>query len=230
MINEKQPALERIEGMIEEYGEGLRGDALKAARDFKTSWLALAKKLYQIRNSRAFISWGYKNFEDYTAKEMFIKKQTAAKLVMSYHFLEKEKPALVSDEFIESATVSKAPSFDAVNILRSARKKEGLSESDYEAIKDRVFEQGDDAKSVRKEITTMIKQRLQQDPEEARAKERGAKLKRFVAALKTLRRDMELLDIVPAHLRDQAEGLIRRIEEEVEKINAQAQTHTEQEE
>ncbi len=68
-----------------------RWEALNVARRFKTSWVELGGKLFEIRKKKLFEEWGFGKFDDYSQNEIKIKPRTAAKLTASYGFLKKEE-------------------------------------------------------------------------------------------------------------------------------------------
>ncbi len=67
----------------------LRYNVLEAARNFKSSWIALGQILYTVYKDKHFRSWGYMSFETYVKTELGLQKQTASKLLHSYYFLKR---------------------------------------------------------------------------------------------------------------------------------------------
>jgi len=206
-----------IERRLGEMEEGsMRHKILQSARNFKVSWIDLGQSLYTAWKDKLYRDWGYATFEAYTAKEIGIKTSTAMKLLKSYYFLEKEEPAYLGKE--QEATPSKVasvPSYESVNLLRLASNKKTLDADDYRALKKDVLEDGKDAGSVRKSLTTIMRQREELDPEEAREKKRSAVLKRFAATLKALKTEIETSKILPASMLKDTASLIAKIEAEI---------------
>jgi hypothetical protein len=202
---------QRMEGMEE---DSLRCLVLQSAKDFKTSWIKLGQSLYTVWNDKLYKDWGYQAFETYTIKEVGIKKQTAMKLVHSYSFLEKEEPMYLQKDYNESVSPEKVPSYEAVNVLRLAKRNREIDETDYAKLKKDVFQEGRDAGIVKKDLTQLIKQRKEFDPEEETRKN-TANIRRCVTTLRSLKRDIEILKILPEKIAVDIDKLIAKIEEEI---------------
>src|SRR3989338_8674077 len=83
---------------VEAGKESLRQKTQEAAKRHKASWIELGQFLLTIHKDKLYKEWGYLVFETYCKKELGIKETTAAKLLKSYSFLEKEEPTLASAE------------------------------------------------------------------------------------------------------------------------------------
>ncbi|MDD5679831.1 MAG: hypothetical protein PHI59_01125 [Candidatus Omnitrophica bacterium] len=212
----KSKSLERIEEKMQDMDESsLRYQVLDKVKNFKTSWISLGQALYSVWKDKLYKEWGYSTFEAYTAKEIGVKKPTAMKLLRSYYFLEKEEPAYLEKDYAESNEVASIPNYDAVNVLRLAKNKKTLDKVDYAELKKKVFEKGRDAREIKKDLSSLIREREELEPEEARKKRKIAILKRLVAVLKSVKRDAELLKILPAGIIKETANLINKIESEI---------------
>lgn len=200
---------------IENEGE-IRTYILKKAKEFKSSWIEFARVLYPVWKDKLYRGWGYLTFEGYTAKEIKIRRTTAMKLLGSYSFMEKEEPQYLTKEYIEGDD-SGVPQYEAVEALRKAKTKGILDEDEYAKLKTNVFESGYDAKEVKKELTSLIKQREEVSPDEARKRENIRQVQRLLTSLKTIKRDLELLKILPASITEETASLIQKIEQEMDK-------------
>jgi hypothetical protein len=210
-------SLEKIEQrMAAAGGDPLRQQILQSAKNFKSSWIDLGQALYSVWKDKLYKEWGYMTFDTYTSKEIGIKKQTAVKLLKSYYFLEKEEPAYLKKDYAEAAEPSAIPSYEAVNVLRLAKDNKVLDSSDYASMRKNVFEMGKDAKEVKKDLTAIMKQREELEPDEARKIKRLSALKRFVSALKTVKREIEMSKLLPASILKEVDGLIRKVEAELD--------------
>ena len=78
-----------------------------------------------------------------------------------------------------------------------------------------MFEKGKEAPAVRKDLTAMIRQRQELDPDEARQKNRSATLRRFVGVLKAIKIEIDTQKLLPAALAKEAAELIRKLEAEL---------------
>ncbi|MFH1767948.1 MAG: hypothetical protein ABH858_02150 [Candidatus Omnitrophota bacterium] len=186
----------------------IRKEVLRATQDFKSSWRNLAQALHVVWKDKLYRKWGYETFDQYTAKEVTIRKATAVKLIRSYNFL-KEETSLGGYEEKEERAVT--PTFEMVNTLQRARK--ALSDEDYQRVKKDVFENGKDAREVRKDINALImKQRKDVNPEEERTRAGKVSVKRFLAVLRAFGRDVEALDVLPGEIACDIDKLLKKIE------------------
>ena len=209
-------SLERIEEKMESMDKNsLRYQVLEKVKNFKTSWLSLGQALYSVWKDKLYKEWGYLTFEAYTAKEMGIKKPTAMKLLRSYYFLEKEEPGYLEKDHTAPEEVASIPSYDAVNVLRLAKNKKTLDKVDYADLKKKVFEKGRDARDIKKDLTALMREREELDPEEARKRRKIVIIKRLLATLKLVKQDAEVLKILPVSIIKETASLINKIESEI---------------
>jgi hypothetical protein len=212
----KTRSLERIEDRMGSLDEGsIRYRLLASVKSFKTSWIDLGQALYSVWKDRIYKNWGYTTFDAYTSKELGIKKATAMKLLRSYYFLEKEEPAYLQKEQNESRQAFSIPGYESVNLLRLAKAKNALDKADYLHIRRSVLEMGREAGDVRKDLTTLMKQREELEPDEVRRQKRRAVIKRLVSSLKTLKTDIETSKFLPASMLKEIATLIHKIEAEI---------------
>lgn len=216
MIANKTKSLQNIEEKMESLDvNSLRYRVLENAKNFKTSWIELGRVLYSVWKDKIYKEWGFSTFDLYTAKEIGIKKPTAMKLLRSYYFLEKEEPAYLKEDYAESTDPAKLPSYEAVDLLRKAKDKKALDSQDYSRLKKEIFEDGKDWQTVKRGLTSLIRQREELEPEEVYKKRRIATLRRFVANLKALKQEAEISKLLPTQLIKEAQELIRKIEEQI---------------
>lgn len=212
----KSRSLSGIEQKLQSVEDGsFRQHVLQTAKDFKTSWIELGRSLYAVWKDKLYKEWGYSTLEAYTAKEIGIKKITALKLLRSYYFLEKEEPDYLKSEVIASADSAQVPNYESIDVLRMAKNKKGLDSSDYAHLKKEIFEKGKDASEVKKDLTALIRQRRELDPDEARKERSLSVLKRFLGTLKALKREIEVSKLASASVIKEAQDLIARIESEI---------------
>ncbi|MFA7676763.1 MAG: hypothetical protein WCY34_01180 [Candidatus Omnitrophota bacterium] len=196
--------------------EAVRGKVLQSAQEFKDSWKNLAQALQLVWKDKLYKNWGYDTFDQYTAREVKVRKHTAMKLINSYSFLEKEAPRyLLESDSASSKEHQVVPSYEAVEALQKAKKN--LDESDYENIKKEIFEDGKDTSQVKKDLTALIlKRRKEIDPEKERIKESRIAINRFLGVLRAFRRDIDMLKLLPGHVSKDIDSLIVKIEKEAE--------------
>jgi hypothetical protein len=127
---------ERISSRIEELPEGSpRRRVLEAARRFKASWVELARLLAQVKRDGSWREWGHASFERYCTGELFIRKQTAEKLLASFGFLERHEPALARPR-----GEPRAPPFEVIEVLSRAEAAGRFSESGWQELREEVLE------------------------------------------------------------------------------------------
>ena len=209
-------SLEGIQKRLVEVSEdSIRHRILTSAKNFKTSWIDLGQALYSVWKDKLYKEWGYITFDAYSAKEIGIKNTTAMKLLKSYYFLEKEEPVYLEKNKSEERPPAEVPSYESVNMLRLAKNKKDIGEDDYENLKKDVLEDARDVSEVRKSLAGLLRQRAQDDPEEARKKRRAAAIRRLLGSLKALRTELEASKMVSAAVIKETSGLIARIEKEI---------------
>ncbi len=214
---EKTKAIQKIERQMEGLDESsIRYKVLQNVVNFKTSWIELGQSLYSVWKDKLYRDWGYLTFEAYASKEIGVRKDTAMKLLKSYYFLEKEEPQyLRKKEEADPSGAASMPSYESVNLLRLAKNKKEIGESDYESLKKNVFERGRDVRDIRKDVTALIRQREEADPQEARKTRKETAVKRVVATLKALKNDIEISKLLPAGTIKDIKDLIEKLEEEI---------------
>jgi len=215
MNETKTKSLKNIEEKMQGLDSGsLRYHILESAKSFKSSWIELGRSLYTVWKDKMYKEWGYLNFDTYASREIGIRKQTAMKLLKSYYFLEKEEPQYLKSDYAETSQAANIPSYESVDILRQARNKKVLDEKDYSSLKKEIFEKGRDAGELKKSLGVIIRQRQEMDPQEAQEKRKEALLKRIIGQLRALKKEAEVLKMLPALLIRDIDALISRIDEE----------------
>lgn len=213
----KTKALSNIESKMNEIDESsMRYQILNSARNFKTSWLELAQYLYSVNKDKLFKSWGYISFETYCVKEIGIKKQTASKLLNSYYFLSKEEPQYLDEDIRKEKPPVSLPDYEAINVLRKAKKNKGISDTDYGRLKENVFEKAVEPKEVGKQFRSMLARMNEVDPEEERKTRRISTIKRMITTLKNLKKEVEILKLLPEKILKDTDKIILSLEENLE--------------
>ena len=196
--------------MSEVQGDPLRLEVLKSTVKFKSSWIELGRFLYQIKRNKNFRDWNYTSFENYCEGELGLRKQTAAKLLYSYYFLENEEPQFLS-RLAEGESAQQIPSFETVHLLRLAKQSDRLAQKDYEEVRHRAFEQGAEPRAVRRyildnRITGGSKKPDQDDPKKS-------SLWRIHRLLGQVQGELSHYPRVPRGLLAEIESLAERIKE-----------------
>jgi hypothetical protein len=127
---------EKLQSRMEELPEGsMRRRVLESARRFKSSWVELGRMLSQVRRESVWREWGYPSFDAYCTKELFIRKQTAEKLTMSYGFIERHEP-----ELAEHGAPRAVPSFEVIEVLSRAEAAGRLPEDGWRQLREDILE------------------------------------------------------------------------------------------
>ena len=216
MAELKAAALSRIETKMENLdADSIRYAVLQNAKSFKASWIGLGQALYSVWKDKLYKNWGYATFDSYTSKEIRIKKQTALKLLRSYYFLEKEEPGYLKGDSAEKKEGAATPTLDAVDALRLASRKKIIDKDDYAGIRKKVLEEGADGREIKKDLTQLIRQREELEPEEARNRRRQAVIKRYISLLKSIKEEIRASKILPAQILNYTDKLLSELEREI---------------
>ncbi len=137
----------KMAARIEELPEGsLRRTVLEGARRFKASWVEFARLLSEVKRSEHWREWGYDGFEAYCSRELFIRRQTAEKLTMSYGFLERNEPDLAR------RPGQRAPPFEVIEVLSRAEAQGRLPAGGWREMRDEVLESPPPAAALARQI------------------------------------------------------------------------------
>ena len=202
---------------VETGKEALRQKTQDAAKRHKASWIELGQYLYTIHKDKMYKEWGYLVFETYCKKELGIKETTAAKLLKSYSFLEKEEPRLASTEhFMEESSTKAVPHYESVNLLRLAKENKNLTTNDFADLRESVIQHAKEPKEVRAQVKKMLSEHEVKDPAEVRRTRRNAAIRRLVTILSSTKRELESDGLLPAYLIKQISELAGKLEDQIE--------------
>lgn len=204
--------LKKNESMID---NAIRDRVLEFSKEFKTSWIKLGQALYTVWEDKLFHAWGHEKFEHYCKNEVGLKKEISLKLLKTYFFIEQEEPVYLKEDFAQEREPVKVPGFEEANVLRLAKQKKELTKDDYNAIRKAIFEKGKDASGARKDLTQLIKERKEVDPDEERDLRQQAALRRLLSSFKLFKKDSQALKLLPEELIEEAEGLMEKLEKHV---------------
>ncbi len=191
----------------------LREDMARASKDFKTAWVTLAQGLFTIYRDKLFHAWGFDKFEDYLVRELGLTKAMGNKLIKNYAFIENEEPVYLKKEFSESRESLVVPGIESVDILRLAHRNKELTRDDYMKLRKDVFDKGKDPTLIKQDLTALMKERKQVDPEEEREMRHTTSVRRFLTAIKSFKKDMESLKLLEADILEAADKLLVELEE-----------------
>ena len=101
-------------------GDDERVELLQRARRFKASWIELGEALSRVSSTEAWRRWGYSGFEEYCAKELHLKRETALKLTGSYVFLKAKAPEVLRRDGMRAPI----PPMESVSFWQRAEEEE----------------------------------------------------------------------------------------------------------
>ncbi|HZZ83007.1 MAG TPA: hypothetical protein VFE30_00565 [Anaeromyxobacteraceae bacterium] len=197
---------EKLGARAEELPEqSLRRKVLEGAQRFKSAWVEFGRLLSQVKREALWREWGYPSFDAYCAKELFIRKQTAEKLTLSYGFLERHEPAAA-----EPNPPKPPPSFEVIEVLSRAEATGRLPAEGYQELRDQVWD-APSAAAVNRQLT----ERFGPAPRPAPPEE-GERLVKLLALARRLAQALRGDEAVPKLVAERAEALAEDIEELVE--------------
>ncbi|MBI5547876.1 MAG: hypothetical protein HY901_28670 [Deltaproteobacteria bacterium] len=195
----------------------LRHQVLQTAQKFKSSWVELGALLVRVRNEGTWEQWGFKTFEDYCAKELRIKRQTALKLTNSYAFLAKHEKSLFASQAHDEPPPPEreAPAFEVVSVLAGAEERGQLSDQDYKELREKIWSE---------EKPTQIARELAEryPPPPRPPPPVDLVVRRLAAAARKLATELGNCRKVPAAVVERAQALADDVEELASKGEAEA--------
>ncbi len=191
-------AVSRLDARIGERPEGsLRRKVMESARRFKASWVDLGRMLAQVRREEAWREWGFDGFEEYCAKELFLRRATAEKLALSYGFLERHEP-----ELARAREVRSVPPFEVIEVLSRAEAAGRMDREAWGAMRAAVI----DGEAGKAEVNRTIAERFGPPPRPP-PREPEERLARIAGLARRLAEACEGEKEIPAALRRSAREL-----------------------
>ncbi|MCM2265425.1 MAG: hypothetical protein NDI73_09560 [Desulfuromonadales bacterium] len=177
---------------------------LISAKRFKSSWADLGESLTKVANTGQFHDWGYTSFEDYCAREIRIRRQTADKLLLAFRFLEREEPGV-----LERKEERPLPDFRSVDLLRQAREEHTFSPDDYNNLRRTVLEEDRSHPTAAKQFRGML--------QEYQPERRGERhCQGALSAARRLSNALAELEAVPPDLERAVQELVGYLEDRLE--------------
>jgi hypothetical protein len=197
----------QIAARIDDLPESsLRRKVLEGARRFKSSWVEFGRLLTQVKRESLWREWGHASFDAYCTKELFIRKQTAEKLTMSYGFLERHEPHL-AEERPGHAPHDKAPPFEVIEVLSRAEATGRLDAERWHDLREEALE-APSATALNRQLTD----KLGPAPRPAPAPE-GERVRRLASLARRLAAACAQDEAVPGALAERAKALAEDLDE-----------------
>ena len=127
-----------IESRLAHTSDPRRAEALRGAAAFKRSWLEFAEILTRVRDEELWTGWGFDSFEDYCAKELHVRKDTALKLSGSYKFLERAQPKTLQRDGVKTAL----PDWRSLDVLAKHEGTTAARTNAFKELRDAVIDDG----------------------------------------------------------------------------------------
>jgi len=194
----------------------LREKTRDLARRHKASWIELGRHLFSVYKDKMFKGWGYLTFAAYCQKELAIKETTAAKLLRSYSFLEKEEPRLVRTEEIREEEPRRIPNFESVDLLRLAKNNDRIPTNEFAELREDVLHSSRDPKEVRAKVKNILEKHAPKETPEIKTQKRNTALKRLIGYLLSAKTQFESEDLLPDYLLKQMDALMHKLEDQLE--------------
>jgi hypothetical protein len=174
---------------------------LEGARRFKSSWVELGRLLSQVKRESLWREWGHASFDAYVTKELFIRKQTAEKLTMSYGFLERHEPELAEPRPPPGGGARPAPPFEVIEVLSRAEAAGRLDGDRWTELREEALEAPSAAV-----LNRQLAERLGPAPAPAPPPQ-SDRLRRLAATARRLAAACAHDDAVPQAVAERAEAL-----------------------
>jgi hypothetical protein len=179
-----------------------RYQVLQSARRFKSSWAELGEWLTRVATSGCFQEWGYGSFEDYCAREIRIRRQTADKLLLAYRFLEREEPGI-----LERREQRPLPDYRSVDLLRQAHEEQSFETEEYNTLRQAVFEEERSHPVLLRQFRDLT------EPKQPPAERDRKQLRTALAAARRLQTALAPLSDIPEVYRETLGSLIQTLDE-----------------
>jgi hypothetical protein len=215
-IIDHEERISKLKKLDNPTSKELRAVVQAGVKDFKTAWLTLAQALYTIWRDKLYEYWGYEKFEHYVEREAGLKKSMALKLVKTYAFVEQNEPAYLKPDYLDQREATEVPELDAIHVLRLAKGKKELTKQDINDLRKQVFDKGRPAPLVRKDLTALMKERKQVDPDEEREQRNAAAVRRLLNAIRSFKKDADTLKLLRADVVKKAEELLKELESQID--------------
>ena len=118
----------------------------------------------------------------------------------------------LKEELQNGGDAATVPTFESVDVLRRAHNNKALDKADYANIRTYVLKRGKDARTVKKDLTELIRSRDEVEPEEAVRRKKHVLIKRFLSTLKSIKIEMRAQKIITGDVEKDADKLIRKFE------------------
>jgi hypothetical protein len=195
-----------LDARIAATKDALRADALRGARAFKRSWLEFAEVLTRVREDERWSAWGFDSFEQYCARELHIRRDTALKLTGSYKFLERARPEALRRDGVQASL----PDYRSVDVLARVEGTPAARSPAFKELRDAVIDDGLAPGATSARLREILPPKPAGPGESRREAARfAAQARRLLAALQS---SSLLADALPEPGRLSLDALIDRLE------------------
>lgn len=208
-------SVKKIDVKLEQLEPGsVRYRVMFAVRQFRASWIELARVLREVLYNRAFEEWGYENFEEYCRCELGLKKPTVGKLLNSYDYMRENAPERLDayeaqmDRGDFRSPPPEVPDYQTVDLLRKMADNRDLDDDAKDHFHRLAFEGGQEDTLLRKEI------RAAMAPAETafRSTDGQSMMTEIRRTSSQLRKMLHEAPFIPDGLRDRFDALLLELE------------------
>jgi hypothetical protein len=213
----------RVTDELERRGERLRRQGadplrlqlLERARRFKRSWIEMAEALCELRSTRAHEAWGFKDLYDYCDKELFIKRATVDKLLVSFGVVQRHAPTLLAPD-----SEAPMPDYDTVDYFARAEAahgdRGGPSDEVLAELRQAVFDEARPLGALRRQFNPVIFAKDEEESSRERLERADAAARRLLDLLP----DLEVSDTRRVQVETALEALRRDLQKRLTAADA----------
>ncbi len=207
---ELSKGIKKIQDLLNELDKNSeRYLVLETALHFKTNWIELGERLYNIFKSESFKKWGYNSFDRYCSQEIGIRKKTAEKLTTSYYFLKENEPKVLNDY-----SKKEIPDFNTIDFLAKIQQDKSIPEEKFEELRNAAFEEGCSDKSLKKKYNDFLeetKESIEDDNSEESNELSEKDLTSLIHAFERIDRKVEDIAGLPVDIKTDIRKLLARL-------------------
>ena len=147
--------------LAREGADALRIELVRRARNFKRTWVEMAEALVEVRDTQAYLAWGYQDLYAYCHQELLLRQPTVDKLTGSFVALRRHAPAVLQRDGVDQLI----PTCDAVDYFAKAMRAgddadadgpRELSDDVLGELKTAVFEDGASVAKLRRRFNPVL--------------------------------------------------------------------------
>jgi hypothetical protein len=132
------------------HPQSLRALTLTALRDFRSSWIIIAKRLHEVATTEKFMEWDFPDFESYVKNELRMKPSTARKMIESRKYLIEHHPE------VAEAPDGHIPDRVSVHLLSRLERSNHVKDEELKAVDAEVMAGDTDPSELKTKMNDML--------------------------------------------------------------------------